>query len=381
MKLFGDEYARLVISRYTSRSVKFSIYRDILDLLEQFGLTQYVEITGDEIRCKLNGNMIITHSMRLSDGTMSAKGKGLASVTHLIIDEAQELPSEEEYIKVIDTFRVKGVERKIFVVFNPGSKRHWLFKRFFIGSVHQPNPKWLPTHLFIHTTYKDNLENLDPTKVAEWDLASLTDPKYYEHHLLGEFTDGAEGQVYTDFKVGVPDPQVDYEVTYGLDWGFSSDPTALVKVWKHNDKVYVKELIYDRGLTIPDLAKRMSLLGITKRDQIIADSAEPRSIEELRRLGFTVSPSYKGPDSIRSGIEKIKSLTVFVDPTSDNLLNEVDLYSWNDATGRPIDKWNHALDSLRYALNSKTATGEYGFAGPSSSSKVNYKNDLSKRLY
>lgn len=381
MKLFGNEYARLVISRYTSRSVKFSIYRDILDLLEQFGLMPYVEITGDEIRCKLTGNMIITHSMRLSDGTMSAKGKGLASVTHLIIDEAEELPSEEEYIKVIDTFRQKGVERKIFVVFNPGSKRHWLYKRFFIGSVHQPNPKWLATHLFIHTTYKDNLENLDPTKVAEWDLASVTDPKYYEHHLMGEFTEGAEGQIYTDFKIGVPDPLIDYEISYGLDWGFASDPTALVKVWKHNDKVYVKELIYDRNLTIPDLAKRMNLLGITKKDKIIADSAEPRSIEELRREGFNVLRSYKGPDSIRSGIEKIKRYSVFVDPTSDNILNEVDLYSWNAETDRPIDKWNHALDAIRYCLNAKTPTGEYGCAGPSRTSRSSFKVDLSRRLY
>ena len=365
MKLFEEDFFRGVISRYTSRTVKFSIYRDILDLLERFGLMTYVEISGDEIRCKLNDNMIITHSFRLADSTMTARGKGLANVTHLIIDEAQELPSEEEYIKVVDTFRVKGVERKIFVVFNPGSKRHWLFKRFFVGSVHQPNPKWLANHLFIHTTYKDNLENLDPSKVAEWDLASLTDPKYYEHHILGEFTDGAEGQIFTDFKVGTPDPLIDYEILYGLDWGFASDPTALIKLWKHNDTIYAKELLYDRNLTIPDLAKRLLALGITKKDVIVADSAEPRSIEELRRLGFTVTPSYRGPDSVRSGIEKIKRYSVFMDPTSDNLINEVDLYSWNEETDRPVDRWNHLLDAMRYALNAKGPTGEYGFAGGS----------------
>lgn len=364
MKMFEQDFFRGVVSRYTSRSVKFSIYRDILDLIDQFGLKQYVEVTGDEIRCKLNDNSIITHSMRLADGTMSAKGKGLSHVTHLIIDEAQELPSEEEYIKVIDTFRQKGVERKIFVVFNPGSKRHWLFKRFFIGSVHVPNPKWNDSHLFIHTTYKDNIDNLDQSKVQEWERAQFEDPIYYLHHILGEFTEGAEGQIFTNFQVGVPDPLIDYETTYGLDWGFASDPTALIRVKKHNDKVYLKEMLYDRNLTIPDLAKRLLALGITPKDQIIADSAEPRSIEELRRLGFNVLPSYKGPDSVRFGIEKIKRFSVFMDPTSDNLINEVDLYSWNQETDRPVDKWNHLLDAFRYALSTQRSTGEYGFAGP-----------------
>jgi len=364
MKLFGDEFFRGMISRYTSRSVKMSIYRDVVDLLERFGLTPYVEIKGEEITCRLNDNMIITHSFRLSDATQSAKGKGLSSITHAIIDEAQELPSEEEYIKVIDTLRTKGVERKIFVVFNPGSKRSWQFKRWFIGSVHQPNPKWLSTHMFIHTTYKDNLENLDPTKVAEWDLASLTDPKYYKHHLLGEFTEGTEGQIFTTFKVGVPDPLGEYDTTYGLDFGFASDPTALIKVSKHNDRIYLKEMIYDRGLTIPDLAMKLASLGITQKDRIIADSAEPRSIEELRRLGFNVVGAYKGPDSVRAGIEKIKRYSVFMDPTSDNLINEVDLYSWNQDTDRPVDKWNHLMDSLRYSLSHNGGDGSYGFAGP-----------------
>ena len=379
--MFADEYNRSVISRYTQKSIKFSVYREVLDLIEKFGLLPFVSVSGDEITNKLNGNMIITHSFRLADGNITAKSKGLAGCNIILIDEAQEIPSEEEYIKVVDTFRMKGVERKIFVVFNPGSKRHWLFKRFFIGSVHQPNPKWLDTHLFLHTTYRDNLENLDPTKVAEWDRAQFEDPTYWNHHLGGEFTEGAEGQVYTDFKVGVPDPLGEYDVLYGLDFGFSSDPTALIKVSKHNQTLYLKELLYDRGLTMPDLAKRLTSLGITKKDQIIADSAEPRSIEELRRLGFNIIGAYKGPDSVRSGIEKIKRYTIYMDPLSDNLQTEVDLYSWNNETDKPIDKYNHLLDALRYALSSKGGDGTYGFAGPNPNSKSTFKEDVKKRLY
>ncbi|MCK9308689.1 MAG: PBSX family phage terminase large subunit [Candidatus Cloacimonetes bacterium] len=365
MKLFGDEFFRGMISRYTSRSVKMSIYRDIIDLLELFGLSQYVIIKGEEIINKLNDNMIITHSFKLSDATQSAKGKGLASITHAIIDEAQELPSEEEYIKVIDTLRTKGVERKIFVVFNPGSKRHWIFKRWFINDVHHPNPKWNSTHIFIHTTYKDNIENLDPSKVLEWDMAEVNDNAYYKHHILGEFRDSVQGQIYTDFKVGKPDPSIDYERVIGLDWGFANDQLAVVETLKKNNNVYVKELVYSIDLRISSLANILKDYGITKKDIIIADSAEPRSIDALSEYGFTVLPAYKG--SVNYGIEKIKELTVYMDPSSENLHAEVDLYAWNPLNDKPIKKHDHLLDAMRYALVVDGPTNEYAVMGPKKS--------------
>jgi phage terminase large subunit len=108
MKLFGDDYFRGVVSRYTQKSIKSSIYRDILDLAESWGVKHLIRIDGDEITCLRNDNMILTHSMKLADGTMTARGKGLAGVTHLLIDEATELPSEEEFIKLNDSFRTKG---------------------------------------------------------------------------------------------------------------------------------------------------------------------------------------------------------------------------------------------------------------------------------
>lgn len=379
IKLFdNDQFFRGVVSRYTARSVKFSIYRDICDLIESWGLSHLVEISGEEIRCKLNDNMIITHSMRLADGTMSAKGKGLSHVTALIIDEASELPSEEEYIKVVDTFREKNAPRKIFVIFNPGSKRSWLFKRWFIGSVHNPNPKWYDTTEFIHTTYLDNLENLDPTKVKEWDRARYEDPIYYRHHLEGEFTDGVEGQIYRDFQIGRPHPLEEYETVYGIDFGFASDPTAVVEVKTHNQTLYAREVVYETGLTSSDLITRLRASGITNKDILVADSAEPRSIEELKRAGFKVYPCYKGPDSIQSGIAKIKSFSTFMHPDSTHLHEEVDLYSWNKETDRPLDKWNHALDAIRYALSLTKASGKYAAVGAPSNLMKDFEDKSHK---
>lgn len=377
-KLFEDTYNRIVISRYTQKSIKSSIYRDVLDLLEKFGLLPFVEITGDEIRNKMNGNLIFTHAFRMADGNMVAKSKGLASCNIFLLDEAQEIPDFDEYRKVIDTFRMKGVERKIIVVFNPPSKRHWLFKKFYIGSVHSPNPTLIHNHLFIHTTFKDNLQNLDPSKVEEWRRLEFDDPTYYKHQIEGEFTEGSEGAVYLDFQIGRPHPLGEYEVTYGLDFGFASDPTALVKVSRHNNELYLRELVYDTGLTMPDLAKRLTLLGLTKKDTIVADSSDPRSIEELKRLGFNVLPAYKGPDSVNSGIAKIKSFSTFMDPDSLNLHTEVDLYSWNKDTDKPIDKWNHALDAVRYALSHNKPSGKYAAIGASSNTFKDFEDKSHK---
>ncbi len=366
IKLMGDDFFRGVISRYTQKSIKSSIYRDILDLAESWGIRQFLKIEGDEITNVRNDNMIITHAMKLQDGTMTAKGKGLARVTHLLIDEATELPSEEEFIKLNDSFRTKGVERKVLILFNPTTKRHWIHRRWYVDG--QPNPKWFEDHEFIHTTYHINKENLDPKKMIEWERMKELDLEYYKHHILGEWQDGVVGRIFTNWQVAQADPEGEWDTVYGLDFGFASDPVALVQIKKHNNKIYLKELIYETGLTNHDIGDIMRKLGITNRDQIIADSAEPKSIEELKRLGFNVKPAYKGPDSIQSGINNLKQYEVYMDPASKNLHMESDLYCWKVGTDRPIDENNHLMDAIRYGL-SKPKGGQYVFSSKSGASK------------
>jgi len=356
--LMGDTFFRGVIARYTQKSIKSSIYRDILDLIQDWGLTNFIKIDGDEIINKINGNMILTHAMKLQDGTQTAKGKGLAKVTHLLIDEAMELNSEEEFIKLNDSFRTKGVDRKVLILFNPGTKRHWIHKRWYIDG--KPNQKWKVDHEFIHTTYHDNEHNLDPKKVQEWERMKDLDIEYYNHHILGLWQSGVLGRIFNNWNVGEPDPEGEYDVTYALDFGFANDPAALVELKKHNNKLYIKELIYETGLTNDDLADRMKHLGIKKTDTIIADSAEPKSIESIKRLGFNIKPAYKGPDSIQAGINTIKQYEVYMHPESSNLHQECDLYSWKEGTDKPIDQHNHLMDAIRYGL-SKGKGGNYVF--------------------
>jgi len=356
VKLMGDDFFRGVISRYTQKSIKSSIYRDIIDLIEDWGLSGYIKVDGDEITNKLNGNMIITHAMKLADGTMTAKGKGLAKVTHLLIDEATELPSEEEFIKLNDSFRTKGIDRKIFILFNPTTKRHWIHNRWYVDG--KPNPKWSRDHEFVHTTYHVNTEHLDPKKILEWEEMKHIDIEYYNHHILGEWSEGVVGRIFTNWQIGPSAEGIDE--TWGLDFGFASDPAALIRVRKHNGKLYLKEFIYETNLTNDDIHDRMIKLGIPKNANIIADAAEPKSIEELKRKGWKIQACYKGADSIQSGISKIKQFEVYVDQDSENLLNEYALYCWKKGTDKPEDQNNHAIDAVRYAL-SKENIGAYAF--------------------
>jgi phage terminase large subunit len=358
--LMGQDYFRGVISRYTTKALTNSIYRDILDLIDQWGLNSFLEIKGDEIQNKKNGNMIITHAMKLAEGTMTAKSKGLARVTHLLIDEATELNSEEEYLKLIDSFRQKGSDRKIFLLFNPTQKSHWIFKRFYLPDG-QPNPKWLKNHGFLHTTYLDNQNNLDPSKVLEWEDLKDQEPEYFSHHILGQWREIGEGQVFKGWSFDFnPDPEA--EIVYGMDWGFASDPTALVRVHKRAKSLWVEELLYQRGLTNDDIFDSMVKLGIPKDAVIYADSAEPKAIETIKRLGYrNIRPAVKGPDSVRAGIDKIRTFKVHVSPKSENLIEEYYQYSYRSGTDKPIDSWNHCLDSLRYAVLMLKADGpKYG---------------------
>ena len=350
LKLFGDEFFRGVIARYSQKAITNSIYRDITDLIVDWGLAPYVEVKGDEIRHKTSGNLVITHSMKLSEGTMTAKGKGLSKTTHLLLDEAVECPDENEYQKLIDTFRTKGVERKIFILFNPVSKAHWIFKRFYTPDS-KPNPKWLHNHCFIHSTYLDNYDNLDYSKVKEWEMSKVTDPDYYNHHIMGEWVDIGEGQIFKTWKFESEQPPYDAEVLYGLDWGFASDPTAVVRVSKRGKQIWVEELLYQRGFTNEDIVDYLDRIKVPKTATIYADSAEPKSIESLRRLGYrNTIPAAKGPDSVRAGINRLKEFVVNVDPKSSNLIDEYYNYSYRTGTDKPQDSYNHCMDAIRYAI-------------------------------
>jgi len=148
------------------------------------------------------------------------------------------------------------------------------------------------------------------------------------------------------------------EVIYGLDFGYTNDPTAMVQVFETPDAYYYDEIIYRTGLTNPEISAAMKDSGISRYDDIIADSAEPKSIEELHRMGWNIKPCVKGADSVRHGITTMRSKKQYLTPRSSNLQREFSSYSWKqDKNGRwldaPIDMFNHGIDAIRYRVDSR----------------------------
>ena len=355
----GDDYARIVVARYTQKSIKSSIYQDIQDLIAEWNLSSYLEITGDLIVNKANGNQLMTHAFRLSDLTQTAKGTGISNPNFLFIDEFTEVNDEQEYIKLIDSFRKKGVEKKIIMAFNPTVKSSWIFKRWYLPDG-KPNPKWSDDHEFLHLTYLDNKENLDEAKVAEWERAKMADPEYYKHHILGEWSDVGEGQVYKHFQFSKWEPDPTGEIIYGADFGYK-DPMVLIKVIKKSNRIWVEEIIYETEWTIEDVVQRMNALKIPKSATIYCDAAMPGYIETIRRSGFThTTKAFKGPGSKKVGIDRIKSYEVFVNPKSENIIYEYQNYHYKTGKDEPADGDDHALDALIYCLSyEKVGQGKY----------------------
>ncbi len=173
-----------------------------------------------------------------------------------------------------------------------------------------------------------------------------------------------QGAVYDNWKQCDKMPESWKWKAYGLDWGYSNDPTAAVEVCYFEDAIYLNELLYEKGLTNPDIAAKLQ--GF-KGGEWIADSSEPKSIAEVRGHGFRIRGCPKGADSIRSGIDKLRSVPIFVTSSSINLIKELRGYAWKtdrtgEQTGVPVDAFNHLLDAGRYVCMEKMRMGSGKYA-------------------
>jgi len=207
------------------------------------------------------------------------------------------------------------------------------------------------TYLFKRTTYHDNPSV--PEKVQkEIELLKETDPQLYRVYAEGK-TGMIQGRIFDNVQFVSTFPDDCKKVAYGLDFGFTNDPTCLVRAGVLHGQLYLQELIYETGLTNQDIATRLQELKLTYQDEIFADSAEPKSIEEIKRKGFTIKGATKGQDSIRHGIDLLKRYKMNITQGSVNFRREAMNYKWaTDRDGnnlnKPVDKFNHCWDAARY---------------------------------
>lgn len=349
IRAMRDKRKYLVI-RKSATDLRRSCWVDLQNTLQQFKITSLCKINITNMTIGLpNGSSFIL--MGIDD---YEKVKSIPGITDVIIEEASEI-TFDDYSQLKMRLRGGGkLRNQIVLMTNPISKANWIYKYFFADGCKEQNCR-------IHrSTYKDN-RFINESTVRALEGYKDTNPMFYRVYCLGEFGSISK-QVYTNYRVEELNldslRQMQYEHLVGLDFGFSVDPTAIVEslLDEENKKLYVIREFYQKGLLNNEIADRLKLMGLSK-STIIADSAEQKSIEEIRRAGISrIKPSVKGQGSILQGIQQLQQYEIVVDASCFHVIEELENYSWkkDKSTGEyvnvPIDDYNHALDALRYSL-------------------------------
>jgi len=337
----------ILFTRYTLISAHISIIPEFIDKIETAGLSEHFRITKDEIINLQTGSKIIFKGIKTSSGTQTANLKSLAGVTTWVLDEAEELTDETVFDKIDFSIRVKGIQNRVIKILNPVTKEHFIYKKFFEGmGVEAGSNITKHNTTYIHTTYLDNVNNLSESFLSQIEKMKIDNPHKYNHVIMGGWLDKADGVVFTNWKFGEFNPD-ELQTSCGMDFGFSIDPDTLTEVAidKTKQKIYVKEHIYQNGIQSHVLAPMIRERVGNKL--IIADSAEPRLIADLKHLGINIVPVKKG--TIESGITRMQDFEIIVEPKSTNIAKELNNYAYSDKSSKMyIDSFNHAIDGIRY---------------------------------
>lgn len=346
-KLSGN-YNKLktMVVRKTLPSLKTTCIEVIKNECEKFGLPW--RYNGQDNIAFIGDNQILFRSLNNSEDYN--KIKSITDLDILWLEEANEI-RENDYEQLV--MRVRGgtgIYSQCILSFNPVGKHSWLYKRFYekgiqLGKKQDKLQYTVDHNPFINQDYKDRLNRL-----------ADHDRNLYNIYRLGEWGE-LEGIIYEwDIK---EKPKNTSEVFYGLDFGFSIDPCVLVRVYRCGNDFHVEELIYQTGLTNNQLADKMRSIGINLTDEIYADSAEPKSIQELFNQGFNVHPCDKGKDYKKFAIDYLRSLNIHIVEHSENIIKEQKSYVWKkDKDGNslpvPTEYNDHAMDAILYAINTHT---------------------------
>ena len=341
----------ILFTRYTLASAYVSIIPEFIEKLEMLDIFNDFYITKDEIRNKLSGSKIIFKGIKTSSGDQTANLKSLQGVTTFILDEAEELTSEDTFDKIDLSVRQLNQQNRVILILNPVTKDNWIYSRFFQDKGVQEGSNTTEDNVtYIHTTYLDNLENLSKSYLNQIENIKLRRPEKYKHQMLGGWLDKAEGVIFSNWEIG-EFKKVGVSV-FGQDYGFAADSSTLVEtnIDSNNKIIYLKECFYLKGLTTSQIAELN--LKHAKTNLIIGDSAEPRLIAEVKAKGCNLKKAIKGQGSITYGISLLQDYDLIIDPNSINLIKELNNYSWLEKKSKtPQDKWNHLIDAIRYAVS------------------------------
>ena len=337
-----NDKRKVLIVRKTLNSQKDSCWRLMLEQLSQWQIRGLCKVRITDFAIELpNGSTLLFKGLDDSE-----RIKSIVGITDIWIEEATEL-IEEDFDQLDLRLRARASDLQMFVSFNPISKVNYVYRRWFAQDPGDDT-------LVVKTTYKDN-RFLPEEYIKSLEKRIHTNPTYYKIYALGEFC-SLDKLVYNNWHVEAFDPPKDGKLIVGLDFGFTNDPTAIVASIVKGDDIFVFKEFTGTGKTNQQIAEIITSMGFSK-STIIADSAEPKSVAEIRKCGILrIKESAKGKDSIIHGIQRLQGYNLIVHPSCQNIITELENYSWikdkatGEYTNKPIDMFNHSLDALRYSL-------------------------------
>ena len=341
------EGIRVLFTRYTMTSARLSIIPEFLEKISLLDYDNIFSVNKSEVVNTKNNSDILFRGIKTSAGNQTASLKSLTGVSTWVLDEAEELIDENIFDTIDLSIREKNIQNRIILVLNPVTKDNWIYERFFEGKGIKAGFNGVKDNVcYIHSTYLDNKDNLSESFLERVEAIKHTNYKKYTQKLLGQWLDRAEGVVFDNWTIGEFNPD-NLQTSCGMDFGFSIDPDSLTEVAidKKKMKIYVKEHIYRNGLKSHELAE--IILKKVENTLIIADSSEPRLIEDLRYLGVNIKPVKKG--TIESGVTRMQDYQLVVTPESTNISKELNNYVYADKGSKLyVDNYNHAIDGIRY---------------------------------
>ncbi len=328
----------ITICRKTFPALRATVLRDFISILRKYDLYKEEYHNKSSSEYSLFGNLIEFISL---DQPVKVRGRKREL---LFINEANELHYEDWQQLLFRT------SEKIILDYNPSEEYHWIYDKIIPRDDAD----------FLKTNYQDN-PFLEKTLVDEIERLQFTDEQYWQIYGLGE--KGISKAVIFNYVEYNSIPSDAEFVALGMDFGFTNDPTALVKIYKKELNLYIEELLYRTMMTTNDIHNFLKNNIINQT--IYADSAEPRIIEELRRMGWSIRPSLKGKDSINAGIDLLKRYKLHIHKDSTNAIQEFRNYKWKEdrsgkLTNTPEDKNNHITDAVRYATYSILSKPNFG---------------------
>jgi len=344
--------------RKTANTIKRSIFNEIVKAIQRFKLSDCFSINKTDfvITCK-NGYQILFAGLDDSEKIKSiTPSKG--ALTDIWIEEATEV-EENDVLQLSKRMRGQSDYKKRMVLsFNPILRSHWICSKYFTNWADNDTFYQDENMTILKTTYKDNeFLTLDDIKGLEEE----TDNYYKEVYTLGNW--GVLGAlIFKNWSIADCSQIRKIADNYknGCDFGFAEDPAAIVITYydKVRRRIYILNEVYSGGLTNDLLADK--IINLIGNDTIVCDSAEPKSIAELKRYGIKALPARKGRDSVLHGIQWLQQQEIIIDISCRNMINEIQQYKWREdkygnALPVPVDKNNHLIDALRYAYEVEMA--------------------------